>query len=128
MPILLKIVLICLTVLCALAFGQEPQTTVFGFEDWKQQQVLEAQNQMLRTSSRISQLKTGKAGATAKDAGVTAPPNSRTKKANDSDTVALAERDLKRAQESLETASGLQISICRPCKISPRPSTSWPRS
>jgi hypothetical protein len=109
MPILLKIVVICLTLMCVLAYGQEPQVKVFGFEDWKQQQVLEAQNQMLRISSRIAQLKSNKSGSAAKESAVTSLPNGRIKKSNDSDTVAVAERDLKRAQESLETAGSLQV-------------------
>jgi hypothetical protein len=109
MPIICHIIIILLTVMCALAWGQEPQVAVVGFQAWKEQQVLEAQNQMLRTSSRINQLKSNR-GATgsAKEAAVNLP-NSRIKKTADSDSVAGAERDLKRAQESLETAGGLQL-------------------
>ena len=108
-PILLKLVVLCLTILCALAWGQEPQSGVSSFEEWKQQQVLEAQNQMLRISSHISQLKTGKPGTAGKDSSPANLPNSRIKKSTDSDTIASSERDLKRAQESLETANGLQV-------------------
>jgi hypothetical protein len=109
MPIICHIIVILLTVMCALAWGQEPQINVVGFQAWKEQQILEAQNQMLRTSSRITQVKSNKGSTgSAKEAAVNLP-NSRIKKTADSDSVALAERDLKRAQESLETASGLQL-------------------
>ena len=108
MPILVKIVIISLTIMCALAFAQEPQVTAFSFQDWKEQQVLEAQNQMLRTSSRINGLKAAKSGKTDnKESAVL--PNSRIKKAPITDSVAEAEKELKRAQESLEAANGLQL-------------------
>ena len=44
-------------VVAAPAFAQEPANPAFTFQDWKQQQILEAQNQMLRISSHINQLK-----------------------------------------------------------------------
>jgi hypothetical protein len=109
MPIICHIIVFLLTIMCVLAWGQEPQINVVGFQAWKEQQVLEAQNQMLRTSTRIGQLKSNKgAGGAAKESAVNMP-NSRIKKTSDSDSVGGAERDLKRAQESLETANGLQM-------------------
>jgi hypothetical protein len=109
-PILLKIVVICLTIMCALAWGQEKFQPAYSFQEWKEQQVLEAQNQMLRLSSHISQLKTGKPSPhDTKDSAPANLPNSRIKKSTESDTMAIAERDLKRAQESLESASLLQL-------------------
>lgn len=106
MPMILNIVVILLTVMCALAWGQESAAPV-NFQAWKEQQVLEAQNQILRINTRISQLKSGKSGsAPQKNVNL---PNSRVKKTADADSLALADRDLKRAQESLEAANGLQL-------------------
>ena len=109
MSVLLNIVMICFTLMCALAWGQEPQVTALGFQAWKEQQVLEAQNQTLRNSSRISQLRANKpAGKESKEA-TGSLSNSRIKKAPEQDTLAGAERDLKRAQETLENANELQF-------------------
>lgn len=88
------------------ATAQEPAVTVYTFQSWKEQQILEAQNQTLRVSARISQLKTGKTSAAKETAPL--PTNSKIKK-SESDTVAGAERDLRRAQESLKAANELGI-------------------
>ena len=110
MPIICHIIVLLLTVMCALAWGQDAQLNAVSFQTWKEQQILEAQNQMLRTSSRITQLKSSKTAAgSTKESTLNLPSNSRVKKTSESDSVATAERDLKRAQESLETANGLQI-------------------
>jgi len=106
--IILDIVVVCLITMCCLGWAQEPQIPVYSFQEWKEQQVLEAQNQMLRVSSHISQLKSGKSSAGSRDSSF-ALPNGRVRKTSDSDSVANAERDLKRAQEVLETANGLQV-------------------
>ena len=88
------------------ALGQEPQIMVFTFQSWKEQQILEAQNQTLRVSARIAQLKTGKSAAAKDSAPV--PASSKFKK-SESDSVAAAEKDLRRAQESLKAANDLNI-------------------
>ena len=88
-------------------FAQQPQVVALTFTLWKEQQVLEAQNQMLRTSSRISLARTNKLGGTEAKDNTGLPPN-RVRKASDSESVA-AEKELKRAQESLEIASALQF-------------------
>lgn len=88
------------------AMAQEPAVTVYTFQSWKEQQILEAQNQTLRVSARISQLKAGKAAA-AKEA-TPLPSNLKFKK-SESDTVGGAEKDLRRAQESLKAANELGL-------------------
>jgi hypothetical protein len=88
------------------AYAQEPTVTVLNFQSWKEQQVLEAQNQTLRISARISQLKSAKPGsAGAKDVTL---PNGKVKKL-EADSVAAAERDLRRSQDSLQTANALTL-------------------
>lgn len=110
MPVLLHIVIICLITLGALAFGQEPQVSALSFQSWKEQQILEAQNQMLRVSARINQLKSAKpAKADTKSSGPSAPASSRIKKASEADALLIAEKDMKRSQESLEAANALQL-------------------
>lgn len=109
MPVICHIIVLCLAVMAATAWGQDSQVSALSFHTWKEQQVLEAQNQMLRVSSRINQLKSSKSSpGSSKDAAVNLP-NNRIKKATETDSMAAAERDLKRAQETLETAGGLQL-------------------
>lgn len=81
--------------------------TPLTFQNWKDQQVLDAQNGLLRVSARISQLKNGKGGTSAKESAAL-PANSKLKKA-EVDTVSAAERDLRRAQESLQAANNLNL-------------------
>lgn len=88
------------------AYAQDPVPSVLNFQAWKDQQILEAQNQTLRISARISQLKGTKPGT--KDAKDIAVPNGKVKKF-EADTVTGAERDLKRSQESLASANGLTL-------------------
>lgn len=78
-----------------------------NFQSWKDQQVLDAQNALLRISARIAQLKSGKGGAASKESAAL-PANSKLKKA-EVDTVAGGERDLRRAQESLQAANNLTL-------------------
>jgi hypothetical protein len=108
MSFLLDLVIVCLITMCCLGWAQEPQNPVYNFQEWKEQQVLDAQNQMLRVSSRITQLRSGKSSPGNRDSSFSLP-NGRVKKAADSDSVANAERDLKRAQDVLETANELRI-------------------
>lgn len=86
--------------------AQQPVITAYTFQAWKEQQVLEAQNQLLRTSARIAQLKNSKPGAPgSKDA---LNIGSRLKKV-EQDPVLAGEKDLRRAQESLQAASNLTM-------------------
>jgi len=87
------------------AFAQEPQVTVLTFQNWKEQQILDAQNQTLRISARIAQLKLSKTSA-AKEAGPL--PSTKIKK-SENDAATAAEKDLRRAQESLKVANELAI-------------------
>lgn len=73
------------------------------YQGWKNQQILEAQNQMLRISARINSLKIGKSGAT------TAAAHLPTNKIKSSDPLAAAEKDLRRSQESLVAAQNLSF-------------------
>ena len=91
--------------LCATSFAQEPSVSALTFQSWKEQQTLEAQNQALRISARISQLKSTKATVTENKE--TKLPNGKVRKSEDS--VAAAERDLRRAQDSLQASSGLTL-------------------
>lgn len=90
------------------AFGQEPQFNALTFQAWKDQQVLDAQNQALRASARMNQIKAGKAtsGENKDSATLT---SSRIKKAGNGDQLALAEKDLARAQETMASAANLQL-------------------
>lgn len=90
----------------ALATDEPPKT----FQTWKDLQVLEAQNQVLRVSARINQIKAGKAAGPAAKSPATHLPSQRVKTATDSDPLSTAEKDLRRAKESLETANGLDLS------------------
>lgn len=95
--ILIRILLSLSCVLCLRAYSEEvvatpvvSPTAPMTFQSWKGKQILEAQNQVLRSSSKINQLKSRKVSATSKD-------------------MVQAERDLTRAREILDTANGLQI-------------------
>lgn len=80
------------------------------FLAWKEAQVNDATTQMFKISARISQLRSGKnSAAGAKEAAQAHLPSARVKTA-DGDPVSLAEKDLRRAKESLETANNLELS------------------
>jgi hypothetical protein len=78
------------------------------FQAWKDQQVLEAQNQVLRLASRVSLFKSGKLTTS----GIKQPAHLPSDKVKFADTEALAgaEADLKRAQDSLANARDLKFS------------------
>lgn len=108
----LKTLIIILAVAAHMAGAQDaPKTVALTFQDWKQFQVLEAQNQVLRTGSKLTQIKAKKpAGPEVKDGASPTPTGSaRVKMVSESDNLAVAERDLRRAQESLETANSLTV-------------------
>jgi hypothetical protein len=101
-----KISFLIALIFSTIALAQEPQISVFNFQTWKEQQILDAQNQTLRVSARISHLKSGKA-STGKES-TSIPANSKFKK-SDGDSLSAAERDLRRAQESLKASIELNI-------------------
>ena len=95
-----------LTGLSAVAQDVVPLT----FQSWKEQQILEAQNQTLRVSARISQLKSTPKGAAAGKKDAPAPVlNSKVKKTEEADPLAAAEKELRRNQESLQAAGDLSL-------------------
>ncbi|MGE3683966.1 MAG: hypothetical protein AB7G93_19775 [Bdellovibrionales bacterium] len=81
---------------------------VLTFQAWKDKQILEAQNLVLRTSARISQLRTGK-NTSSEVKSPESLPKGKLKKASEADLISLAEGDLKRAQETMDAANNLQI-------------------
>lgn len=86
---------------------EEVKTTIaLTFQNWKEQQILEAQNQTLRVSSKITQLKASKTPSTNVKPIVL--PSSKIKK-TEVDPILAAEKDLRRAQESLEAANNLGL-------------------
>lgn len=103
-----QISLLALLIIGPLVLAQEPSVPALTFQAWKDQQVLEAQNQILRASNRVATVKNSKgAPVESKDSG--ALPSSRVKKANDLDLISNSEKDLKRSQESMQTATALQF-------------------
>lgn len=110
MSFLRKFPLFVLVGFTAFVAAQEKPVGVLTFQSWKDQQVLGSQNQVLRISARIEQVRTSKPGQTdAKDTGLAGVPTGRVKKAVIVDPLAAAEKDLRRAQESLQTANELQF-------------------
>jgi hypothetical protein len=79
------------------------------FQTWKDQQVLEAQNQVLRVSARLSLVKSGKADANPSTLKQPARLPSDKIRIADTEALSTAETDLKRAQDSLDAARGLQF-------------------
>ncbi len=101
----MKFALFALITASLTTFAQEP--VGLTFQSWKDQQVLEAQNQLLRASNRLAQAKTGRSPAPLQTAS-TKPINDKVKKTQD-DPVTAAERDVKRAQDTLERAKELDF-------------------
>ena len=104
----LKHIFMALTLLSAPAFAQDPSTAgpkPLTFAAWRDQQVLEGQNQVLRASARVAQLKAGKSISGKSVEPMDLPHNSKWKKSAEGDSLAAAEQDLKRAQETVENAS-----------------------
>lgn len=87
------------------AFAQEPTAPApLGFQEWRDQQVLDAQNQLLRAQTRLTQSRAGKSAVPVKKA--PRLPNDKVRETSEDD-VTVAERDLKRAQDYLNSASHL---------------------
>ena len=87
--------------MCLPAFAQETSQPL-GFREWKNQQILDAQNQMLRASTKLTQARAGKAVPVKKSR----LPNDKVRDIVEDDQT-LAERELKRAQDGLANASAL---------------------
>lgn len=81
--------------------------TPLSFRAWKEQEILEAQNQVLRVASRLAVLKSNKASSGGSASSPLA--NGKLKKLSDTDTLSSAEQDLRRAKESLEDAKNLKF-------------------
>lgn len=103
-------IIFSVTVSIPVAWAQNPIAKALTFSAWKDQQVLDAQNQVLRASARLSQLKAGKATRTATDAADLSLSSNKLKKVADSEALNSAESDVRQAQETLESASKLQFS------------------
>lgn len=95
----------CFLGLAVTAGAQEIKSAQpLAFQGWKDQQVLEAQNQVLRTSARLNSIKSSRPLAIKTKDGVATKA-----KKTDADPVTSAELDLKRAKDSLETAQALKF-------------------
>lgn len=81
-----------------------------SFEAWKESQINDATTQMFKVSSRISQLRSGKPPVAGQKDNAQASLTSARFKTADGDPLSLAEKDLRRAKESLETANNLMLS------------------
>lgn len=95
----LALLLCCL--LSAPALAQESATPLV-FKEWKNQQVLDAQNQVLRASNHLTQVRAGKAPL-KKSARL---PNDKVRDTTEDDQTS-GERDLKRARDGLTAAQAL---------------------
>jgi hypothetical protein len=80
--------------------AQAGEPEILLFQSWKNQQILEAQNQVLRTSAKINSLRAGKPTGTSSAQLSTA-------RIRNSDPLTAAEKDLRRFQESLAAAQNL---------------------
>jgi len=98
------------------AFAQDPSTEPLPFKNWKEQQIIDAQNQVARVSNRIVLLKAGK--VRPEDISVefnnfeedvpasvdSAKLTSKAQKLSSKDILARLEKELSRRQKSLEFA------------------------
>lgn len=99
-------------VIWLLSFAAQAQLPAhpLTFQAWRETQVNDATTQMFKISARISQLRSTKNSAAGlKESAQANLPSARVK-TTDSDPVSLAEKDLRRAKESLETANNLELS------------------
>lgn len=99
---------LCFSILYLLISNLAPSThaqdsvpNVLNLQAWKDQQVLEAQNQVLRVGAKLSALKNSKPNSGTKEA--LKLGSSRVKQI-ESDPITITERELKRAHESLQSA------------------------
>lgn len=83
------------------SFAQDSLPDVLTVQAWKDRQVLEAQNQVLRVGAKLGALKNSKPNSGTKEA--LKLGSSRVKQI-ESDPITITERELKRAQESLLSA------------------------
>lgn len=85
----------------AMAAAQNSAPHVLTLQAWKDQQVLEAQNQVLRAAARLAQLKNSKRGSVSKES--LKIGSSRVKQV-EVDPLTAADRELRRSQEGLSSA------------------------
>jgi hypothetical protein len=89
------------SILSPQAFAQDSLPPVLTLQAWKEQQVLEAQNQVLRASARLAQMKNSKHNSATKES---LKIGSNRVKQVEIDPATAAERELRRAQEGLTSA------------------------
>jgi hypothetical protein len=99
--ILYSLLFILSTAALPQAFAQDSLPPVLTLQAWKEQQVLEAQNQVLRASARLAHLKNSKHNSTTKES---LKIGSNRVKQVEIDPATAAERELRRAQEGLTSA------------------------
>ncbi len=95
-------IILCVFLTTGTSFASTSETQPLHFQAWKDQQITEAQNQVLRDSSRVLLIRNTKTQA-ALAANL---PNS---KVRNSDPLTSAEKTLRRSQESLEAANSLSF-------------------
>lgn len=107
----MKALVIFLLLTSTLVFAQEKKDNLepLSFQAWKDQQVLAAQNQVLRMSAHLSLLKSGKAVPISPNLKQPTKLPSDKIKITQTEAVDAAESDLKQAQDSLTTARDLQF-------------------
>lgn len=98
---ILPIFYFLVSIFSPLAASQDSVPNVLTVQGWKDQQVLEAQNQVLRVGAKLGALKNSKPNSSTKES--LKLGNSRVKQI-ESDPITITERELRRAQESLQSA------------------------
>lgn len=90
------------------AHAQAPGQAL-DFAAWKETQINDATTQMFKISTRISQLRAHKPQQTGQKDNSQASLSSNRFRTAGADPLTLAEKDLRRAKESLETANNLAL-------------------
>jgi len=93
-----------------LAGAQDTQAPLL-FQTWKEQQILEAQNGVLRANVKLDRAKSGRgnSGSSVSSVATEGVSSDKIKRVGDVDPVVAAEKELSRAQESLRAANDLQF-------------------
>lgn len=97
-----------LILILSLTIGTAGFAAPLDFQAWKEQQVLSSQNQVLRLSAQLNQIKTGRTQPLDDKSVKPSVMSSRIKKTG-GDPLILAENNLTRAKESLQTANNLTV-------------------
>ena len=105
---MVKVILLATMMLFLSPVVSASEAPALSFQAWKERQILDAQNQTLRISARISQLKAAKKGAPVEVASSAPVRNSKLRKA-EADPLSSAEKDLRRAFESVQGAGQLTL-------------------